>query len=184
MTTGHSSAERYLVSRQSALRNQRALLLSVDEVGAAVLLPACLGALGASRFFLAVADGLDTVGGNSCANEGGLCRACAVIAECKVVLGGTTFVAMTFDCDFHVRVLLQECSIALNGRLAIRANIVLVIVKEDVLHVLREQLFFARRRLWSRWRWRRSRHGHAGRCVRRAAGSLGRHMVGRRVTRR
>src|SRR5215470_4379729 len=63
---------------------------------------------------------------------------------------------MTLDCEAYVRVLLQECNVGLDRSLLARADIRLVVIKVDVLHILRERLFVSHgclRRRWWRRRW-------------------------------
>src|ERR1700731_4071008 len=49
---------------------------------------------------------------------------------------------MTFDRDVDIGMLLQELRIGLQRALLAAANIVLVVIEVDVLHILREQFFF------------------------------------------
>src|SRR5579885_313223 len=114
---------------------------------AAVLLPALLAVLGAERFFFSVADGLHAICRNPCSHKRVLDRTGAVIAQGEIVFGGSALVAVSFNRERDVRMLLQECGVSLNGRLLISANIRLVVIKVDVLNVLREHLLVSHRRL-------------------------------------
>src|SRR6185312_6251829 len=69
-------------------------LLPVDEMTTPVLLPALLVGLGAERFFLAVADGLDVVGAHASLNQRITHGIRAAVAQSQVVLGRSPFVAV------------------------------------------------------------------------------------------
>jgi hypothetical protein len=62
-------------------------LFFVDEVAAAVLLPATFVRLGAERFFLAVADGLDAIAAHSRLDQRILYGVGAIGAESQVIFG-------------------------------------------------------------------------------------------------
>ncbi len=62
-------------------------LLLIDEVAAAILLPAGFVFFHAERLFFAVADGLNAVGADSCGYQSALDRRGALIAESEVVFG-------------------------------------------------------------------------------------------------
>src|SRR5712671_7868529 len=85
-------------------------LLFIYEVAAAILLPTGFVGFGAERFLLAVADGLDAIATNSGLHEGILDCVRTVGAESEVVLGGAALVAVSFDRDADIRMLLQELS--------------------------------------------------------------------------
>src|SRR5271156_6926991 len=90
---------------------------------------------------------------------------------------------MSLDGDVDVGMLLQELCVGLQGALIGRAYVGLVVVEEDVLHVLREEFFFGCVGGSGR-RWRGSRvDGHASGGVLCAAGALGDEMVSGRVGR-
>src|SRR5437660_3317114 len=74
-------------------------LLPRCEVDAPVFLPAGLVLFGALGTFLAVADGLQPVGGDAESSEELFGRTGAAVAQAEVVLGGAAFVAMAFDDD-------------------------------------------------------------------------------------
>src|SRR6266478_10233462 len=88
-----------------------ACLFFVHEVPAAVLLPATFVRLGAERFLLAVADGLDAIAAHSSLDERILYRVRAIGAEGEVIFGGAALVAVSLDGDVNVGVLLQELRI-------------------------------------------------------------------------
>src|SRR5215472_7531878 len=117
-------------------------LLGVHEVSAAVGLPALLGRLRAERFLLAVADRLDVRRVDAALDQGGLHRVGAAVAQRQVVFGRSPLVAVSLNGEAHVGMLLQEVDIALHRRLLVWTDVRLVEVKEHILHILREQLFF------------------------------------------
>src|SRR5581483_4463995 len=83
-------------------RHPDAQLLLVNEVTAAVLLPAGFVGLGAERLFLAIADRLDAAVIHAGRHQGVLDSIGAVVAESEVVFGRTTLVAMSFNREIHV----------------------------------------------------------------------------------
>src|SRR5262249_31494430 len=133
-----------------------------NEMPTAVLLPAVFGVIGAERLFLTVADGLDCVGTDSALDQSSLDRIGAVVAQANVVLGGTALVSGSLNRVVDAGMLLQEVDIALQHSLLVAADIGLVVIEVNILHVLREKLLFCRR-----WRRRRRRwwsgHGNARR---------------------
>src|ERR1700758_5198402 len=136
----------------------------------AILLPASFVAFGAERFFLAVADRLDAAGADAERGQGALDGARTLIAQRQVVLGGTALVAVSFNREVHVRMLREELRVGLDRGLLVAANVGLVVVKVDVLHVLVEQVLIGHVRRWRRWRWRLG-HGQSRRRLLRAARS-------------
>src|SRR5579862_1575686 len=105
-------------------------------MAAAILLPATLVRLCAEWFFLAHRHGLNAIPGDSGLNQRILDRVSATGAERKVVFSRPAFVAMSFNRDVDVRMLLEESGICAQGALIGRPHIVLVVVEEDVLHIL------------------------------------------------
>src|SRR5271168_3663893 len=105
-------------------------------MAAAILLPATLVRLGAEWLFLAHRHGLNAIPGDSGLNQRILHRVSATGAERKVIFGRPAFVAVSFNRDVDVRMLLQESGISPQRALIGRAHIVLVIIEEDVLHIL------------------------------------------------
>src|SRR5271170_683121 len=157
------------------------LLFLVHEVAAAILLPATFSRLGAERFLLAVADRLDAIATNSSLNERILHRVRAVGAQGEVIFGRAAFVAMSLDRDADVGMLLQEWSITLQRALVGRAYVVLVVVEENILHILCEQLLFrggGSRRWRCCWRWV---DGYTSGGILGSAGAFCDEMVGGRI---
>src|SRR5690242_8373721 len=152
-------------------------LLLVDQVPAPVLLPALFVFFGAERFFLAVADGLDAVSADTSLHQGVAHGTGAIVAEGKVVLGGTAAVAVSLNGEANVGMLLEEINVALQGRLLVAPHVVLVVVEEDVFHALGKHFFLGLRRGGRRWR-RRSGDGDPRRGLLGAAGSLGHQVIG------
>src|SRR5579871_1548188 len=113
-------------------------LLLINKMSTPVLLPARFVVLGAEGLLLAIADGLDVIGRNAILNQRIFGCVGAVVAQGQVVFGGAALVAVALDGDFDVRVLLQKVGVTLNCRLLIRADIVLIVVEVDILHVLVE----------------------------------------------
>ena len=105
-------------------------------MAAPVLLPALLIRFGAERLFLAVADGLDVVGGNASLDQRVTDGIRAAVAQSQVVLGRSALVAVSLYREGDVGMLLQERDIALQRRLLVGIDIALVIVEVDVLHGL------------------------------------------------
>src|SRR4051812_32883453 len=128
MTTGHPCA--CATNERARVPCKLTLLLSEDEVSAAVLLPALFRCFGAGGLFLAIADRLDAVGGDAGADKSRLGCSRTIVTEREVVFGRSTLVAVTLDRDSDVRVLLQEGGICLDDRLAISANVVPIVVEE------------------------------------------------------
>ena len=122
---------------------RQSLLLAVNEVIAAILLPAGLVALGAERLFLAIADDLDLAGCNAGFDQSVAGGVGTIIAKRKVVVGGTAFVAVSLDGEADRRMRLEECSISVDNGLIIRAQVVAIVVEVDVLYGLRKQSVFA-----------------------------------------
>src|ERR1035437_2996316 len=118
-------------------------LLLINEVGAAVLLPARLVAFRAERFFLAVADRAYAVGRNPELRQSLLGFVGTIVAQRQVVFGRTAFVAVALDGELHALVLLQKTRIRLYNLLILRRNIIAVVVVEHILHVRRKQLRIA-----------------------------------------
>src|SRR5579862_4427792 len=158
-------------------------LLLVDEMAAAILLPTSFVAFGAERFFFAVADRLDAAGADAKRGQSGLNRARALIAQRQVVLGGTALVAVSFNREIHVRMLSEELRIGLYRRLLVSANVGLIVVKIDVLHVLIEQVLIGHIR-GGRRRRRRLRHRQTRRRFLRTARAFGDQVISGRIARR
>src|SRR5208282_4317390 len=158
-------------------------LLSVNEVSTAVLLPATFVRLGAERFLFAHGHGLDAIAAHSSLDERILHRAGAIGAEGEVIFGRAALVAVSFDGDADVGMLLQELGIGLQRSVLRRAYIGLVVVEVDILDILREEFLFGgvRGRCWRRRRCEVD--GHASRGILGSAGALGDEMVGGRVGR-
>src|SRR5471030_412943 len=74
------------------------------------------------RPFLAVADGLNAVGGQALRNQVLADGRRAALAQCEVVLTRAALVAMAFDGDLVVRVLLQPSSLLVQGRPAVGSD--------------------------------------------------------------
>src|SRR6516162_2629943 len=81
---------------------RRYTLFLVDEVSAAVLLPAGFVRLGAERLLLPIADGLDAARIHTGRDHGILDRVGATIAEGQVVLGRAAFVAMSLNRELDI----------------------------------------------------------------------------------
>src|SRR5437660_5507470 len=84
-----------------------------DEMAAAILLPASFVAFCAEGFFLAVADGLDPAGADAGSGERSFYRACTLVPERQIVVGGSTFVAVSFNGEVEVGVLVEKLHIRL-----------------------------------------------------------------------
>jgi hypothetical protein len=128
------------------------LLLLIDEVPTAVLLPASFVALIAERFFLAVADRLDAAGADSCSDQCFFHSTGALVAERDVVFGRAALVAVALDGDVDIGVLAEELRVRLHRCLLVAPNVGLVVIEIDIFYVLIEQVLIGDR--WRRW-WRR-----------------------------
>src|SRR5262249_32327727 len=83
------------------------------------------------RPLLAVGDGLQPVPVDAERDEIVLHGIGAPLAQREVVFARAALVAVTFDRDAILRVLLQPCGLLLQRVLRIRANLVAVVVEED-----------------------------------------------------
>src|SRR5437879_121569 len=130
-------------------------LFLINEMPAAVLLPASLVALSAERLLFAVADRLDAAGVNSPRSQCVLHRRGTLVAQGQVVLSRAALVAGSLDGEVDAGMLVQKRDVSLHRSLLVGANVRLVIVEVNVLDALREQLLFGRpgSRWWG-WRWR------------------------------
>src|SRR5271155_3985451 len=157
-------------------------LLFVNEMAAAILLPAAFVGLRAEGLLFAVADGLDAIASKSRLYERVFYGVGAIGAESEVVFGGATLVAVSLNRDADVGMLLQEAGIALNNALVGATDVVLVIFEINIFHVLREEFFFGCVR---GFRWRRGRgiDGHASGGILSSAGAFGDEMIGGRIGR-
>src|SRR5580692_1431722 len=79
------------------------ILLPRGEMRAAVFLPALLVVVGTLRAFLAVADGLQLIAGNTQLHQEFLSRRGPPVAESQIVLRGPALVAMAFDRHAGIR---------------------------------------------------------------------------------
>src|SRR5215469_14332143 len=120
-------------------------LFAVHEMPAPVLLPTGFVGLGAEWLFLAVADGLDAIGPDPSRDERILDGAGTAIPQSQIVFRRPAFVAVSFDGEAKVGMLLQESDVALHGGLLIEPDIGLVVIKVDIFDVLSEQLFVGKR---------------------------------------
>src|SRR5512146_1639867 len=150
---------------------------------AAILLPAPFAVIRAERLFFAVADRADAIRRNARLHQCRLRCVRAIVAQRQVVFRRSTLVAVSLNRELDVRVRLQEIRVSLDRRLVARTEIVLVVVEENVLHVLRERLSV---RFCRRWWWRRRwlRHRYSRRGILRSAGSLRGQAIGHRIRRR
>src|SRR4051794_35535394 len=113
-------------------------LLVEGEAAATVLLPAGFGRFAAERLLLAVADDADAVTSNTGLNKRVLDGIGAVLAEGEVVFVGSTLVAIAADDDLESGVASQIGSVFGERSLLIAANIVCVVVEENIRDVCLE----------------------------------------------
>src|SRR5580698_6063355 len=152
-------------------------MLAVDgEAGAAVLLPALFGGLGAEGLLLAVADDANAVGGNACGYQCVLGGVGTILSESQVVFIRSALVAVAADDHLDVRMANQERGVLGQDSRGVVADVVGVVVEEGVLHVGLELVFFAHGVAGHGNNGRRI-HGDAGGCVRGSAGSSGREVI-------
>src|SRR5450755_896477 len=177
-TTAHAQARRSWGRGAKAASREKLLL--INEVPAPVLLPARFVAFRAERLFLAVADRLDAVRAYAGSDQSALHCAGSLVAQCDVVFGGAALVAVPLNSEVHVGMSVQELHVGRQGTLLIAADIRLVIVEINVLHILAEQFLVGRRRLGWRRRWR-SRHRDAGAGLLRSAGTFRCEVIRSRV---
>src|SRR4029077_912372 len=160
-----------------------ASLLRRDEVATAVCLPALLVALCAERLFLAVADGVQAVRGDTELHQVILDGSSAAIAEDEVVFGGAAFVAVAFDGRLHLRVSPQKVGGLAESFAGVSADVCFVEVKVSVADFLHEKLYICGTSWLGRWRRRRSCYGDANAGISRAAGTTRGNRVGRGIGR-
>src|SRR5581483_1045351 len=89
------------------------LLFRVDEMAAAVMLPALIVVLGTERFFFTVADRLDVGRTDAALHQGVLHGIGAVVAQGEVIFLRAALVAVSLNRELHVGMLLQEVDISL-----------------------------------------------------------------------
>ena len=159
-------------------------LLRIDEMPTTVLLPASFVALAAEGFFFAVADRLDAAAIDTRCRQRIFDRAGALVAQSQVVVCRATLVAVSFNREVHIRMLIEELCIGLNRGLLIAPNLRLVVIEVDVFDVLREQVFVR-----DGWRRRRRRRWWLCNCqprrrFLRATRTFGSQMIGGGVRRR
>src|SRR5580692_706004 len=182
----HACARPFKMKRgtPSASPAQASLLLLIDKMATAVLLPASFVAFCAERFLLAVADGLDPAGVDARRSQRVFHGTGALVAQGQVVIGRAALVAVSFNRQVDIGMLIEERHIGLDRRLLVGANISLVVVEVHVFNVLAEQVFVRHRWSGRRRRWRRLRDRELRGRFLRAARSLGRQMISRRSRRR
>src|ERR1700682_5603687 len=163
-------------------RSLNVLLLLINKVTTAILLPASFVALGAERFLLAVAERLDAAGADTLRSQRVPDRGSALVSQSEVILGGTTFVAVSLDRYVHVGMLAQELRIGLDRTLLITADISLIVVKVDILDTLSEQSLIGQRSSLGLL-WRRLRDTDASRRILRASRTLCGQVIGGRIGR-
>src|ERR1022692_3629635 len=158
----------------------RQSLLLINEMAAAVLLPASFVAFCAEGLFLAVADGFDPAGADAARRQCSLHRTGALVAQSQVIVSRSALVAVSFNRDVYIGMLIEELHVGLQRRLLVTANVGLVVVEVNILHVLAEQVLVRHR-----WNWRRRRlsYGKPRSGFLAAARSFGRQMIGRRIRR-
>src|ERR1017187_5501280 len=161
----------------------RQSLLLINEMAAAVLLPASFVAFCAEGLFLAVADGFDPAGADAARRQCSLHRTGALVAQSQVIVSRSALVAVSFNRDVYIGMLIEELHVGLQRRLLVTANVGLVVVEVNILHVLAEQVLVRHRRSWRRWRWRRLSYGKPRSGFLAAARSFGRQGIGRRIRR-
>src|ERR1035437_2640558 len=159
----------------------RQSLLLINEMAAAVLLPASFVAFCAEGLFLAVADGFDPAGADAAPRECILHGTGALVAQSQVIVSRSALVAVSFNRDVYVGMLIEELHVGLQRRLLVTANVGLVVVEVNILHVLAEQVLVRHRRRWRRWR--RLGYGKPRSGFLAAARSFGRQVIGRRIRR-
>src|SRR3989454_12813016 len=93
-----------------------------------VLLPAGFVRLAAERFFFAVADGLDVVGGDATLNQGVAHRIGAGVAVGQVVFSRAALVTVSLDTKVDVLMLAEEFNDSLQRCFLIRTDVVLIVI--------------------------------------------------------
>src|SRR5438132_2038258 len=99
---------------------------------AAILLPASLVTLSAEGFLLAVADRLDPAGVNAPCSQRVLHRRGTLVAQRQVVLRRAPLVAVSFNGEVEVGMLVQKRDVSLHPSLLVAANIRLVVTQVNV----------------------------------------------------
>src|ERR1700692_4062301 len=162
-------------------RRSTTLLFFVDEVSAAILLPAAFVRFGTEWLFFSVANRLDATAAYSGLDQRILYRIGTVGAQREVVFGGAALVRMAFDGYVDVGVLLQELGIDLYRTLLARAYLGLVVIEVDVFDVAREKFFLGC--VGCALLHRRGVYGNACSGILTATGAFCDEMVGSRVNR-
>src|SRR5271166_5411993 len=106
----------------------------------AVLLPASFVAFGAERFFLTVADRLDTTSIDSQSSQRIFHRAGTLVTQGQVVVGRSALVAVSFNRKIHVRMLTEVLRVGLDRCLLVATNVGLIVIEIHILDVLGEQV--------------------------------------------
>src|ERR1700741_906115 len=107
-----------------------------DEVAATILLPAGFVGLHAEGLFLAPTGGSEAVGRNAEADEILLNGVGATVAEGEIVFGGAAFVAMAFDGDAGLGIVLEEAGGLLKRLTSVRTNFSGIVIEEGVADFL------------------------------------------------
>src|SRR5271165_3401747 len=126
--------------------SQTLFLLLIDEMATAVLLPASFVALCAERFFLTVADGFNPAGADATRGQRVSDRIGPLVAQSQVVVSRAAFVAVSFNREVDVGMLIEERYVGLQRTLLVSAKVGLVVIKVHILDVLAEQVLVRHRR--------------------------------------
>src|SRR5262249_61132887 len=110
--------------RARAARLPRGLLLGrINDLDAAVLLPAVLAVVLADRTLFAVADGVELAGRGAGGAERAADRVAAALAEAEVVLARAALVGVAFERHARARELVQILGVAGDLRLELRPDL-------------------------------------------------------------
>jgi len=126
-----------------------------DEVAAAVLGVALFAGLHAEGLFLAEADGVHAIAGDAESDEIRADGIGAAYAESQVVFGGAAFVAVAFDGDAGLRIVLEEVGGLGEILASVGTNLGGIVIEVGVANFLVKEFFpgFGAR---GRGSWRRS----------------------------
>ena len=101
----------------------RLLLFRVHQVPAPVLLPTLFIVFGAERFLFPVAHRFHSICRNSRRDQSVFHRTGTIITKCKVVFSRPTLVAVSFNREADIGMLLQEARVSLDRGLIAGADI-------------------------------------------------------------
>src|SRR3989442_11444050 len=172
---GHQS----VTLNRSSLQQKQSGSVGLDEMATTVLLPAGFVVFRTEGLLLTEADGGEAVCRNAERDEILFRGAGATVTEAEVVFGRAALVAVALDCDFELRMALQEIGGLGERCAAIGANICFVVIQIRIADLFEEEFIIGRPFLHDGGR--RSIHGDTGGGAGGAAGTRSGDRVDRRI---